>query len=155
MIKRNLFNELDFDVETEGIKYIGLKEKIIPYILKMAFKLKPKVIFDGFSGTTKVSQAFAKIGCKVISNDIAIWSKVFATCYLLNKKEKGYYQEIIDYLNALPGRYGWFSKHYGRDPNEEQAKKPWQIHNTMKLDAIREEIDRIGQDEIEKSYIST
>lgn len=156
MLTENLFNEITFEnIETEGIKYTGSKDKIIPYILKLAYKLKPKTVFDGFSGTTRVSQAFAKMGYKVITNDFAVWSKVFAECYLLNNKSKEYYQEIIDYLNKLPGKYGWFSEHYGGDPQKKCPKRPWQIHNTMKLDAIREEIDKIAKDEIEKSVLLT
>ncbi|HEC91573.1 MAG TPA: DNA methyltransferase [Candidatus Atribacteria bacterium] len=156
MLTKNLFNEITFkNVETEGIKYAGSKDKIIPYVLELAYKLKPRTVFDGFSGTTRVSQAFAKLGYKVIANDFAVWSKTFAECYLLNKKSKEYYQEIIDHLNKLPGKYGWFSKHYGGDPKERGPKRPWQIHNTMKLDAIREEIDKIATDEIEKSVLLT
>ncbi len=156
MLNKNLFNEITFDeIETEGVKYAGSKDKIIPYILKIAYKLKHKIVFDGFSGTTRVSQAFAKLGYKVISNDFAIWSKVFATCYLLNKKNREYYQKIIDHLNKLPGKFGWFSENYGGDPKKNGPKRPWQIHNTMKLDAIREEIDKISKDEIEKSVLLT
>jgi len=142
-------------VETEGIKYAGSKDKIIPYILKLVYKLEPKKVLDGFSGTTRVSQAFAKLGYRVIANDFAVWSKVFAECYLLNKKPKEYYQKIVDYLNNLPGRYGWFSEHYGGEPKKKGPKRPWQIHNTMKLDAIREEIDKIAKNEIEKSVLLT
>jgi adenine-specific DNA-methyltransferase len=155
-LSKNLFNEAYFiDIKTEGIKYVGSKDKIIPYILRLAYKARPSVVFDGFSGTTRVSQAFAKFGYKVISNDLAIWSKIFAECYLLNKKPKEYYQEIVNYLNELPGKYGWFSEHYGGDPNKKEVKRPWQIHNTMKLDAIREEIDKISKDRIEKSVLLT
>jgi adenine-specific DNA-methyltransferase len=155
-LSKNLFNEAYFiDIKTEGIKYVGSKDKIIPYILRLAYKVRPSVVFDGFSGTTRVSQAFAKFGYKVISNDLAIWSKIFAECYLLNKKPKEYYQEIVNYLNELPGKYGWFSEHYGGDPNKKEVKRPWQIHNTMKLDAIREEIDKISKDRIEKSVLLT
>jgi len=156
VLNKTLFDEVDFEnIKTEGIKYIGSKEKIIPYILRMAYKLKPKIVFDGFSGTTRVSQAFAKLGYKVISNDIAVWSKTFATCYLLNKKDKKYYEPMVEYLNNLPPKFGWFSKYYGGDPSKGENKKPWQIHNTMKLDAIREEIDKITKDEIEKSVLLT
>lgn len=156
MLTKNLFNEITFeDIETEGIKYTGSKDIIIPYILKLAYKLKPQTVFDGFSGTTRVSQAFAKLGYKIISNDFAVWSKTFAECYLLNKKSREYYQKIIAHLNNLPGKYGWFSEHYGGDPKKKGAKRPWQIHNTMKLDAIREEIDKIAKDEIEKSVLLT
>ncbi|MEO0223744.1 MAG: DNA adenine methylase [candidate division WOR-3 bacterium] len=143
------------NVKTEGPKYIGSKEKLIPYILFLARQIKFKTIFDGFSGTTRVSQAFAKLGYKVIANDIAIWSKVFGYCYLINKKDRNYYKPIIDYLNSLEGKFGWFSENYGGDPKRGDSKKPWQIHNTMKLDAIREEIDKITNDEIEKSVLLT
>ncbi|MBT9171533.1 MAG: Modification methylase FokI [Actinobacteria bacterium] len=156
ILTKNLFNEITFeDIKTEGVKYAGSKDKIIPYILKLGYKLNPKTVFDGFSGTTRVLQAFTKMGYKVISNDFAVWSKTFATCYLLNKKEREYYQKIMDYLNKLPGKYGWFSEHYGGDPAKKEPKRPWQIHNTMKLDAIREDIDKIAKDEIEKSVLLT
>ncbi len=156
MLTKNLCNEIPFgDIKTEGIKYAGSKDKIIPYILKLTHNLHPKIVLDGFSGTTRVSQAFSKSGYKVISNDSAVWSKTFATCYLLNKKGREYYQKIIDHLNKLPDKYGWFSENYGGDPKEKGPKRPWQIHNTMKLDAIREEIDKTAKDEVEKSVLLT
>jgi adenine-specific DNA-methyltransferase len=73
----------------------------------------------------------------------------------LNKKLYEYYKPIIDYLNSLDGVYGWFSEHYGGDPNKLENKKPWQLHNTMKLDAIRNEIDKITNNQIEKSVLLT
>ena len=73
---------------TEGIKYIGSKLKLIPQVLELVKKVNAKTILDGFAGTTRVSQAFAKLGYTVISNDIAPWSEVFGTCYLLNAKPR-------------------------------------------------------------------
>lgn len=157
-----MFPDLVLDrPDTEGVKYIGSKLKLIPYVLQLANKVNPNTVFDGFSGTTRVSQAFAKRGCRVISNDIAVWSKVFGLCYLKNKKPKSYYQDIIDHLNALPGKNGWFTENYGGIPNGGTSsrtnglKMPWQIHNTRKLDSIREEIDRLGLCEVEKSVLLT
>lgn len=147
--------------ETEGIKYAGSKLRLLPYILHLANKVKPRSVFDGFAGTTRVSQAFAKMGYKVASNDIAVWSKTFGLCYLKNKQSKNYYQEIIDHLNALPEKDGWFTENYGGLPNGGKSsrsnglKKPWQVHNTRKLDAVREEIDRLNLDEVEKSVALT
>ena len=37
----------------------------------------------------------------------------------------------------------------------DDKKRPWQVHNTRKLDAIRDEIDRISDDNIEKSILLT
>jgi len=157
----SLFEEFVSDAPpTEGIKYAGSKLKLLPQILRLAGKVQPKTIFDGFAGTTRVSQAFAQSGCRVISNDIAIWSAVFGTCYLLNSHPYGYYRELIAHLNALPGRDGWFTEHYGGDTenltdNGEGLKKPWQKHNTRKLDAIREEIESFSLPFIEKSVALT
>ena len=89
---------------TEGIKYAGSKLKLLPHILQLAQKVNPQTIFDGFSGTTRVSQAFAQSGYRVIANDVAAWSKVFGDCYLLNPFPREHYEELIDHLNALPGR---------------------------------------------------
>jgi adenine-specific DNA-methyltransferase len=135
---------------TEGIKYTGSKLKLIPYILQLAKKVDVKTVFDGFAGTTRVSQAFAKCGYQVASNDISAWSEVFGICYLLNKKKRSEYEKLIRHLNALKPVDGWFTENYGGLSNGGAAKhtdglkKPWQMHNTRKLDAIREEIDRLS-----------
>jgi adenine-specific DNA-methyltransferase len=140
---------------TEGIKYAGSKLKLIPQILQLARKVSAKTIFDGFSGTTRVSQAFAQSGYDVICNDHAVWSEVFATCYLKGKAPQEYCA-LIKHLNSIPPKDGWFTEFYGGDPEKEkEPKRPWQIHNTRKLDAIREEIDRLALDPVEKCVALT
>jgi adenine-specific DNA-methyltransferase len=146
---------------TEGIKYAGSKLKLLPQILRLAKKVNPRTVFDGFAGTTRVAQAFAQMGCRVISNDVAIWSQTFATCYLLNPHPRQHYTQLLAHLNALPGQDGWFTGHYGGDSGgpgsslQDGFKKPWQKHNTRKLDAIREEIERLALDEYEKAVALT
>ena len=142
-------------METQGIKYTGSKREIFPALLGLIRPLDIKTVLDGFSGTTRVSQALKQTGYTVYANDVADWSKVFGQCYLLNKKSAGYYLPLINHLNNLSGKYGWFSENYGGEPNggsatqEDGRKRIWQLHNTQKLDAIREEIDKIAKDEIE------
>lgn len=141
---------------TEGIKYAGSKLKLLPHILQLAQKVNPQTVFDGFSGTTRVSQALAQSGYRVVANDIAVWSKVFADCYLLSPFPREHYQNLIDHLNALNGQHGWFTQHYGGDANSSNGfKKPWQRHNTLKLDAIREEIERLNLSRVEKAVALT
>jgi len=148
-------------METQGIKYTGSKKEILPVLLELIKPLNVKTVLDGFSGTTRVSQALKQAGYTIYANDIAVWSKVFGECYLLNRKPASYYLPIIQHLNSLPGKYGWFSENYGGEPNGGSAiqkdgkKRIWQLHNTKKLDAIREEIDKIAKDEIEKSVLLT
>lgn len=130
---------------TEGIKYAGSKLKLIPHILAMAKKVKAARVLDGFAGTTRVSQALAQSGYEVICNDVAVWSEVFGVCYLRAKKRPEEYSGLIDHLNQLPPMDGWFTLHYGGDPRPSaEPKRPWQIQNTRKLDAIREEIERLA-----------
>lgn len=150
------------DIDTEGIKYAGSKKKIIPHILGIINKLDVERVFDGFAGTTRVSQALSQSGYDVILNDSAVWSKVFGRCYLVNNKHPDYYREKIKHLNNLDGKEGWFTKKYGGEDKGGKSvspydgkKKPWQIKNTKKLDSIREEIDRISRNEVEKSVYIT
>ena len=142
-------------LQTEGIKYAGSKLKLLPHILQLAEKVKPQTVFDGFSGTTRVSQAFAQSGYRVIANDIAVWSKVFGDCYLLSPFPQEHYIDLIDHLNAIPGRHGWFTEHYAGDPKPNGLKKPWQRHNTLKLDAIREEIENLSLNPHERAVALT
>ncbi|MEK7121363.1 MAG: DNA adenine methylase [Patescibacteria group bacterium] len=150
-----LFGKKDFShIKTQGIKYAGSKLKIIPHILESIEDLKIKTVLDGFSGSTRVSQAFAQAGYDVVSNDIAYWSETCAKCFLLHNKGKEYYQNILDGLNALHGYDGWFTTHYGGDEKMGE-KMPFQKKNTRKLDAIREKIEELKLDDIDKAVIIT
>jgi adenine-specific DNA-methyltransferase len=155
-------DELVFDVpDTQGIKYAGSKLKLLSYILQLVQKVKPLTVLDGFAGTTRVSQALAQTGYRVIANDISVWSEVFGECYLLNTHPPQYYKPLIEHLNSLEGKDGWFTEHYGGNPNEgssigeDNLKKPWQKHNTRRLDAIRDEIERLALPKLEKSVALT
>jgi len=147
--------------ETEGVKYTGSKLKLLPCILQLVHKVKPKTVLDGFAGTTRVSQALARSGHRVIANDVSAWSKTFGTCYLLNRHPESHYQPLLDHLNSLPGTDGWFTEHYGGEANggasagQDQLKKPWQKHNTRRLDAMREEMARLPISETEKAVLLT
>ncbi len=157
-----LFDDIMLDIPpTKGVKYAGSKLSLLPSILRLAGQVDAKTILDGFSGTTRVSQAFAKMGYQVVCNDVAVWSQVFGTCYLLNKKKREDYQSLIDHLNSLPPADGWFTENYGGLPNGGRAtqadglKRPWQIHNTRKLDAIREEIEDLSLPEVDRAVALT
>ena len=127
-------------ISTQGIKYAGSKLKIIPFISHILSELSDvKTVLDGFSGSTRVSQAFAKLGYNTTANDISVWSEVFATCYLKSTKPDQYYQDILDHLNGLKAYSGWFTENYGGEVAD--IKRPFQSKNTRKLDAIREEIE--------------
>lgn len=157
-----LFNDIIVDAPpTEGVKYAGSKLKLLPHILQLIKKTDAVTVLDGFSGTTRVSQALAKSGYRVFCSDVSAWSEVFGTCYLLNNKKRSSYEDLIQHLNALKPVDGWFTENYGGLPNGGSAiqadglKRPWQIHNTRKLDAVREEIERLALSKVEKSVALT
>ena len=130
-------------ISTQGVKYAGSKLKLIPYIVELMVGLEGvQNVLDGFSGTTRVSQAFAQLGYNTTANDISAWSEVFGTCYLKSTGTDKYYQELLNHLNGLKGYDGWFTENYGGE--EVQTKKPFQAKNTRKLDAIRDEIDALN-----------
>ncbi len=151
----DLFGKTILEVpQTEGIKYAGSKLKILPYIVEILSELKGiKNVLDGFSGSTRVSQAFGKLGYNTTSSDIAAWSEVFATYYLRSNHSDKFYQKIIDHLNYLKGYDGWYTEHYGADL--QGTKKPFQAKNTRKLDAIRDEIENLKLAWDEKCVILT
>ena len=140
--------------KTEGIKYAGSKLKILPYIFDMILEIEVDNVLDGFSGSTRVSQALAQAGFKTTSSDISVWSETLAKAYLLNTKNPSEYKQLVDHLNSIQGYEGWFSEHYG-GTLENKEKRPFQLKNTKKLDAIRDEIDKLNLDEIEKSVALT
>ncbi|MCY4210758.1 MAG: DNA adenine methylase [Gammaproteobacteria bacterium] len=157
-----LFDDCALDIpETEGIKYAGSKLKLIPHILDTISKTSAKTVLDGFSGSTRVSQSLAKSGYEVVCNDMAVWSEVFGTCYLLSRKPAHAYTDLIEELNATRPIEGWFTNYYGGHANGGNStqsngfKRPWQIHNTMKLDGIRNRIDELCLSPIEESVALT
>ena len=127
---------------TEGIKYVGSKLKMLAHILNISTKLDGvHKVLDGFSGSTRVSQAFAQLGYQVTANDVSVWSEVFGVCYLQSKKDDAFYQDILDHLNSLKGYDGWYTERYGAELTG--RKMPFQAKNTRKLDAIRDEIEKL------------
>ncbi len=148
----NLFEQFEVP-QTESVKYIGSKLKLLPYIIQEIEGLKIKSVLDAFSGSTRVSQALTQLGFDVTANDLAEWSEVFGNCYLLPGKSDAYYQEILDELNSLEGYEGWFTQHYGGDSPE--GKMPFRKHNTMKLDAIRDRIDELNLEFTDKCVVLT
>lgn len=140
-------------IKTEAIKYAGSKLKLLPYIVQMLQSLDGvHSVLDGFSGSTRVAQAFAQLNYQVHANDVALWSEVLGRCYLL-ANNTNYYPELINHLNNVKPYRGWFSENYGGEADE--CKKAFSIKNTAKLDAIRDEIERLKLSENDKCVALT
>lgn len=146
---KKIQNKLNVPINynTEGIKYMGSKKRLLSNIYSIIKDLPITTVFDGFAGSTRVGQFFNNNGMVVISNDINIWSKTFGECYLINTKPKEYFTPLIEELNNTIPIHGWYSENYGGVDNSGSSiqsdgkKRIWQNHVTEKLDTIRETID--------------
>ena len=142
------------------IQYMGSKKNLIPNLLKTVKGISSKgAFFDVFSGSGRVAYAL-KDTYKVIANDKQAITKAILDCYMCNTQDSSYYVPYIQHLNSLDGFYGWFSEMYSIDTKDYSVDKYgnpklWQPHVANKVDAIRLEIDKIANNEIEKSTLLT
>lgn len=68
-------------------------ETTAAYFAARAKKTGAKIVSDGFAGTTRVSQAFAQIGYKIVCSGVSARLKTFGLCYLKNEKNENYHQK--------------------------------------------------------------
>ena len=120
------------------IKYLGSKRTLVPLLANLAEASEARTALDLFTGTTRVAQAFKRLGLSVSAVDLASYSEVFARTWITidasqaNLTELG---EAISDLNATPGEAGYFTKTFCEDARFFQPK------NGAKVDAIRNRIE--------------
>lgn len=146
--------------DTYGVKYAGSKGRLLSYILGEVTQHSAATVLDGFAGTTRVSQAIARLDKKIVLSDRSNMSKVFGQCFLQFPAQLlGTIKDQVSHLNGLKPVDGWFSECYGgcdvdgRSVGGDGLKKPWMLHNTRKLDAIRPEIEKISENELNRSVL--
>lgn len=81
-------------------------------------------------------------GWQVILNDWNRYAWVLANAHVVCDSDRlGEVQPIIDHLNALPGKDGWFTETYCRN------SRYFTPENGARIEAIREEIEKLDPDE--------
>jgi adenine-specific DNA-methyltransferase len=138
------------------IKYIGSKRTLVPRILAYAKAIRERTgassFLDAFTGTTRVAQALKRAHFQVTANDLASYSEVLAIAYIEAdaREHRGPLTAAkIGHLNALAGRDGYFTQTFCVD------SRYFQPGNGRRIDAIREEIDRISDDRVERAILLT
>ena len=123
------------------IKYIGSKRVLVPTIEGVVRSI-PEVrsVVDFFSGTSRVGMALKKAGYRVHANDFMSYAHVLGQAYVATDREdvEAECREIIAHLDALPGEAGYFTETFC------VRSRFFQPRNGARVDAIREEIDRLG-----------
>jgi adenine-specific DNA-methyltransferase len=138
------------------IKYIGSKRTLVPRILAYAKAIRERTgantFCDMFTGTTRVAQALKRAHFQVTANDLASYSEVLAIAYI-EADGALHHQPLtaakLAHLNALPGRDGYFTRTFCED------SRYFQPENGRRIDAIREEIERISGDRVERAILLT
>ncbi len=125
------------------IKYLGSKRRLVPTLGQLFSASEAATALDLFTGTTRVAQEFCRRGAHVTAVDSATYSEVLAQCYVETDSadvETTDVEDAIRCLEALTPTRGYFTKTFCEDSRYFQPK------NGMRVDAIREGIDRYYPD---------
>jgi adenine-specific DNA-methyltransferase len=133
------------------VKYIGSKRLLVPAITGLAERLPIDSVCDMFAGTTRVGQGLRAAGLRVHSNDIATYSEALGLAYIAADEtvDRERLRELLAHLSSLPGRRGYFTETFC------ERARFLQPHNGARVDAIREEIDRLEVTAVERGLLLT
>jgi adenine-specific DNA-methyltransferase len=133
------------------IKYLGSKRTLVPLLAEIVAGLGVESAADLFAGTTRVGQALRRGGTRVVSNDTASYSQALGRAYIEADEnvDRDRLRRLIEHLDGLTGVRGYVTETFC-----EQARY-FQPENGMRIDAIRAEIDRVAESEIERGLLLT
>lgn len=135
------------------MKYIGNKTRVLAFIQSCMdtskIDYKNKKVADLFAGTGSVSNFFLKNGCEVYSCDNMTYSicEQYRVNYFsrepsfkeLNKYNIQSLTDVLDYLNKLNGKKGYFFDNYA--PSGRSKRQYFSDSNAMKIDAISDTLE--------------
>ena len=124
------------------MRYLGSKYRLLPFIENVIEEVTNgnfNTFADLFAGTGIVGRTYREKGYYVISNDTQYYSYVLNKHYVENNK--GIDNSLLLHLDSIKGRKGFIYKHYG----ESSGKVCFSDYNAMKIDAIRQEMERLYQ----------
>jgi len=122
------------------IKYLGSKRRLIPALTEMALASEAVTALDLFTGTTRVAQAFKRIGIHTTAVDSSRAAHVLARCYVATDPEQSpsFPSEVavaVDQLNRLEGRPGYVTDTFCR------SSRFFRPENGARIDAVRDAIE--------------
>lgn len=133
---------------TQGVKYIGSKKNLLPFI-ERSIDHSYESLIDVFSGTTRVAQHFRKLGKKVQTSDLSWATTAYAGTYIGFQPTESDIIELgrhLDKMNALPGYEGWLSNNYiGEGNGEKEDGRCFQKKNAMRADAARDYVETVEE----------
>lgn len=133
------------------VKYIGSKRVLVPVIEALARRLPIESACDMFAGTTRVGQGLRRAGLRVHSNDLASYSTELAQAYVVadDTLDRDRIREVLDHLQTVEPEHGYFTETFC------VQSRFFQPFNGMRVDAMRNEIDRLDLSPVERGVVLT
>jgi len=139
-------------IPTYGVKYIGSKQSLLPYIKSVIEPLDIKTALDVFTGTTRVAQLIRGMGIKTLTIDLSWASEGYANTFVHGQANPDIDKFLEEAMNVEP-KDGWLTEYYS-GINYERVMV-WQPKNTRKADAIRDWIETLKVDCFTEAYLIT
>jgi adenine-specific DNA-methyltransferase len=133
------------------IKYLGSKRALADAIAAAAVGLEARSAADLFAGTTRVGQALRTAGMEVLSNDTAAYSEAFGGAYIAAGPDvdRARIGRLLRHLGELPPVVGYVTETFCR------RSRYFTPENGMRIDAARDEIERLDLDPAERAIVLT
>jgi len=133
------------------IKYLGSKRALTQAIAAGASAIGARTAADLFAGTTRVGQALRASGIEVVSNDTAAYSEAFGLAYIAAGPDvdRLHVRRLLRHLQALPPVDGYVTETFSR------RSRYFRPENGRRIDAAREEIDRLDLDPVTRAILLT
>ena len=123
------------------IKYLGSKRRLVPALSVLAAASGARRALDLFTGTTRVAQAFKRLGMEVVAVDRTRAAHVLARCYVATDPAAtpclvDEARAALAELATLPGRPGYVTETFC------ERSRFFHPDNGARIDAIRDAIER-------------
>ncbi len=143
------------------MRYIGSKALMLGNILDVSNQCTQnvRIVTDIFAGTGTVSRCYKEHGYSVLSNDILYFSYVLNKGVLeMNAPISVHLREIVAHLNNLSvENCHWFNTdtafiYQNYSPHDTCERMYFQRNNALKIDLIRQEIERLRKEIEDAEY---
>jgi adenine-specific DNA-methyltransferase len=123
------------------IKYLGSKRRLVPALTLLAEASGARTGLDMFCGTTRVAQAWKRLGIAVTAVDSGRCAHVLARCYVATDPAArpdltAEIEDAVDRLNAVSGRPGYVTETFCEDA------RYFRPENGARIDAVSDAIER-------------